>query len=296
MKIARSASGSESISQRHGFAGPDPQQNVMDPQHWSYPLPPAWSSPFSLSDCSVLQILCQEGRDRSRIRIRVTESRKIVPDPDSTPGQKFRLRINETLNLGSYRILAPVSTSFYMVQSCSLGGRVPARGSRRPGQQWSGLLAPMVSKSSFFISNQTSDICAPDWNKLVKIRGRRLKYEAVIWIWVPFGSGCSLGSRSRSLSGIRIRIQAGQNGPQIKQKRKKSDVLLLKNSLEGWWYEGNLQYFLLRLILVLPAPPLPPLLLCRQLRHFFVYNFFSFIKIRSGSWFSRKSGSGSGII
>jgi hypothetical protein len=29
-----SASGSESISQRHGSADPDPHQNVMDPQHW----------------------------------------------------------------------------------------------------------------------------------------------------------------------------------------------------------------------------------------------------------------------
>jgi hypothetical protein len=28
-----SASGSESISQRHGSADPDPHQNVMDPQH-----------------------------------------------------------------------------------------------------------------------------------------------------------------------------------------------------------------------------------------------------------------------
>jgi hypothetical protein len=27
------ASGSESISQRHGSADPDPHQNVMDPQH-----------------------------------------------------------------------------------------------------------------------------------------------------------------------------------------------------------------------------------------------------------------------
>jgi hypothetical protein len=32
-KIAGSGSGS--ISQRHGFADPDPPQNVMDPQHWS---------------------------------------------------------------------------------------------------------------------------------------------------------------------------------------------------------------------------------------------------------------------
>jgi hypothetical protein len=34
MKIAGfgSASGSESISQRHRFADPDPHQNVMDPQ------------------------------------------------------------------------------------------------------------------------------------------------------------------------------------------------------------------------------------------------------------------------
>jgi hypothetical protein len=31
MKIA--GSGSESISQRHGSADPDPPQNVMDPQH-----------------------------------------------------------------------------------------------------------------------------------------------------------------------------------------------------------------------------------------------------------------------
>jgi hypothetical protein len=37
MKIAgsgsESASGSGSISQRHGSADPDPPQNVMDPQH-----------------------------------------------------------------------------------------------------------------------------------------------------------------------------------------------------------------------------------------------------------------------
>jgi hypothetical protein len=37
MKIEGSASGSESgsgsISQRHGSADPDPNQNVMDPQH-----------------------------------------------------------------------------------------------------------------------------------------------------------------------------------------------------------------------------------------------------------------------
>ena len=32
MKIA--VYGSESISQRHGSADPDPHQNVMDPQHW----------------------------------------------------------------------------------------------------------------------------------------------------------------------------------------------------------------------------------------------------------------------
>jgi hypothetical protein len=36
MKIEGSASGSGSISQRHGSADPDPHQNVMDPQHWSY--------------------------------------------------------------------------------------------------------------------------------------------------------------------------------------------------------------------------------------------------------------------
>ncbi len=36
MKIEGSASGSESISQRHGSADPDPDthQDVMDPQHW----------------------------------------------------------------------------------------------------------------------------------------------------------------------------------------------------------------------------------------------------------------------
>jgi hypothetical protein len=36
-KIAGSGSESESISQKHGSAGPDPDpyQNVMDPQHWS---------------------------------------------------------------------------------------------------------------------------------------------------------------------------------------------------------------------------------------------------------------------
>jgi hypothetical protein len=28
-------SGSGSISQRHGSAGPDPQQNVLDPEHWN---------------------------------------------------------------------------------------------------------------------------------------------------------------------------------------------------------------------------------------------------------------------
>ncbi len=35
-KIAGSASGSEfgSISQRHGSADPDPNKNVMDPEHW----------------------------------------------------------------------------------------------------------------------------------------------------------------------------------------------------------------------------------------------------------------------
>ncbi len=30
--------GSGSISQRHGSADPDPQQNAMDPQHWLCPL------------------------------------------------------------------------------------------------------------------------------------------------------------------------------------------------------------------------------------------------------------------
>ncbi len=36
MKIegSGSASGSGSISQRHGSADPDPHQNVMDPEHW----------------------------------------------------------------------------------------------------------------------------------------------------------------------------------------------------------------------------------------------------------------------
>jgi hypothetical protein len=34
IKIEGSASGSGSISQRHGSADPDPHQNVMDPQHW----------------------------------------------------------------------------------------------------------------------------------------------------------------------------------------------------------------------------------------------------------------------
>jgi hypothetical protein len=29
----KAGSGSESISQRHGSADPDPQQNVMDPKH-----------------------------------------------------------------------------------------------------------------------------------------------------------------------------------------------------------------------------------------------------------------------
>jgi hypothetical protein len=33
MKVERSGSESGSISQRHGSADPDPQQNVMDPQH-----------------------------------------------------------------------------------------------------------------------------------------------------------------------------------------------------------------------------------------------------------------------
>jgi hypothetical protein len=33
-KIAGSGSGS--ISQRHGSADPDPHQNVMDPEHWSF--------------------------------------------------------------------------------------------------------------------------------------------------------------------------------------------------------------------------------------------------------------------
>jgi hypothetical protein len=41
-KIAGSGSesGSESISQRHGSADPDPDppQHVMDPQHWRQPL------------------------------------------------------------------------------------------------------------------------------------------------------------------------------------------------------------------------------------------------------------------
>jgi hypothetical protein len=35
--MKREGSGSGSISQRNGFADPDPHQNVMDPQHW---LPP----------------------------------------------------------------------------------------------------------------------------------------------------------------------------------------------------------------------------------------------------------------
>jgi hypothetical protein len=34
MKIEGSASGSGSISQRHGSPNQDPHQNVMDPQHW----------------------------------------------------------------------------------------------------------------------------------------------------------------------------------------------------------------------------------------------------------------------
>jgi hypothetical protein len=29
-----SGSGSGSISQMHGFADPDPHQNLMDPEHW----------------------------------------------------------------------------------------------------------------------------------------------------------------------------------------------------------------------------------------------------------------------
>jgi hypothetical protein len=43
-KIAGSASGSGSISQRHGSVDPDPDphplQNVMDPQHWAEVLRP----------------------------------------------------------------------------------------------------------------------------------------------------------------------------------------------------------------------------------------------------------------
>jgi hypothetical protein len=35
MKIEGSGSASGSISQRHGSADPDPNQNVMDPQHWT---------------------------------------------------------------------------------------------------------------------------------------------------------------------------------------------------------------------------------------------------------------------
>jgi hypothetical protein len=31
---SESGSESESISQRHGTADPDPHQNVMDPEHW----------------------------------------------------------------------------------------------------------------------------------------------------------------------------------------------------------------------------------------------------------------------
>jgi hypothetical protein len=40
MKIegSGSASGSGSISQRHGYADPDPHQNVMDPEHCAKPL------------------------------------------------------------------------------------------------------------------------------------------------------------------------------------------------------------------------------------------------------------------
>jgi hypothetical protein len=40
MKIEGSGSGFESgsISQRHGYADPDPQQNVMDPKHCSLEL------------------------------------------------------------------------------------------------------------------------------------------------------------------------------------------------------------------------------------------------------------------
>jgi hypothetical protein len=37
-KIAGSGSGS--VSQRHGSADPDPDQNVMDPQHWLLVFPP----------------------------------------------------------------------------------------------------------------------------------------------------------------------------------------------------------------------------------------------------------------
>jgi hypothetical protein len=37
MKIAESGYESGSISQRHGFADPDPHQNDMDPQHWMIP-------------------------------------------------------------------------------------------------------------------------------------------------------------------------------------------------------------------------------------------------------------------
>ncbi len=33
----RAGSGSESISQRHGSADPDPHQNVIDPKHWTQP-------------------------------------------------------------------------------------------------------------------------------------------------------------------------------------------------------------------------------------------------------------------
>ena len=40
---SRSESGSGSISQRHGSADPDPHQNVMDPEHWTF-------LPFSVPD------------------------------------------------------------------------------------------------------------------------------------------------------------------------------------------------------------------------------------------------------
>jgi hypothetical protein len=56
-KIAGSGSESGSISQKHGSEDPDPPQNVMDPEHWSFQIRTSKKGINIFSDFFTLQHL-----------------------------------------------------------------------------------------------------------------------------------------------------------------------------------------------------------------------------------------------